>query len=171
MDLWPDDIRLDDLRSPREILDEAAVELEAKNPRLTAEVVEANLSDRIKLSFQVSNRAVPLTLNLFDVFHQFDAGYPAVIDPPDDEIPGFLQRKVYVPGMADLLGVTHAVSKIMTAPGSVQENPWVCGTPREFTTKLRQLLAEDRVKVRIINLLSVKPSRSQLAPTVETPAS
>ncbi|MCY2968794.1 MAG: hypothetical protein NT069_35070 [Planctomycetota bacterium] len=163
MDLWPDDIRFDDLR--------AAAELEAKNARLSAEVVEANLSDRVMLSFQVNNRAVPLTLNLFDVFHQFDAGYPAVIDPPDDKIPGFLQRKSYVPGMGDLRQMTHVVSKIMTATGSVQENPWVCGTPREFTTKLRQLLAEDRVKVRIINLLSAKPRQAQLVPTVEAPAS
>ena len=67
MSYWPDDIAVKDVRSPREILDEAAQELQTLNYRLEVSIAETALDDRVVLRFDILNRETEKSLSLFEV--------------------------------------------------------------------------------------------------------
>jgi hypothetical protein len=162
MSFWSDEINLKDLRSPAEILQDAGTELRNRTEsRLDVQVIEISHSDRSTLVFQVENLSTRKTLGLFDVSHQLETPYPAVINPPNNTIPEFLKKKRFVPGTTGfgtggaLAAFTATMGKVLEGePGKHIENNWVASTPTEFKRLLTELLSRDDIKSRIIALLS-----------------
>ena len=80
-------------------------------------------------------------------------GPPVVIEPPDSDIPEYLQRTRFIPGGRGVIRRSHPDLR-QGKSGNWVENPWVCATPSEFKTKLRNLFSKDYVKSRIQSLLA-----------------
>ena len=155
MNFWPDEINVDEVRSPHDIMKEAGDELESRASRLDVRIASKKLDDRVVWSFEVSHPAAGLTLRLFEASHQLDQTYPVVIAPPSSDIPEFLRRKRYVPGQPGSFSGLKAFRALAEgAAGHVVTNEWVCGSPSEFEKKLQILFSEDRVKSRIISILA-----------------
>jgi hypothetical protein len=158
MNFWPSEINSDEVQSPKEIMQDAGMELEKRTGILAVSIQESQLDDRVVLAFEVSKRASKVMLNLFEASHGLKFAYPVVIVPPERDIPEFLRRERYVPGTPGMLSGLSAVPGLHAAiqgmPGRYVENKWVCGTPSEFREKLTGLFAEDHVKSRIVSLLA-----------------
>ena len=159
--LWPEDLKTADLRTANEILSEQARLLEQQtNGVLTGETVEHAVQDRRVLSFDVNAPRIPTTIRLFEVHQPLEMDYPVRIVPPKLEVPEYLHKKVYRPGLA-MPTVTAAIQ------GTWEERQWVAESPGEFTEKLEKLLASTTIKAILFNLLS----RSQRAPSGSAPPS
>jgi len=144
-DLWPDDIKADDVISPEEILDHQARLLEQRtNGLLTADVVKHTAEDRVVIGFDVQSVRSGNRVRLFSAEHRVDFEYPIAMSPPA-ELPAFLKAEVYEPGLA-----------IGTAPvfGRSVQNPWVASSPTEFSQKVRDMLATPTVKTAVLSLLA-----------------
>jgi hypothetical protein len=166
MSFWPDDITAADAISPRQIMERAGEDLTRRTKVLTVSVDETPLSDRTVLVFRVTNLNYDIDFNLFEVSHRPDQTYPVLIDPPASDIPEFLQRKRYVPGQPGLSSafVGAGLHRVMQGThGRYVENEWVCGTPAEFTEKLKKLFALDHIKARILSLQTPTITRAQEA--------
>lgn len=145
--LWPDDIKADDVLSPEEILDSQACLLEQRtNGLLTANVVKHSAEDRVIIGFDVQSVRSGNRVRLFSAEHRLDFEYPIALSPPA-ELPRFLQTEVYVPGLADL---SAAVSR----PGHHVQNPWIASSPTEFQKKVQDMLATSSVKAAVLSLLA-----------------
>ncbi|MDA1014893.1 MAG: hypothetical protein O3A00_10635 [Planctomycetota bacterium] len=150
MSFWPADINAQVILSPLEVLQEAAEELKNQT-NLDVSIPVEQLSDRTVLAFEVQNPKHGGVLNLFEVVHQPDAPYPAAIVPPNWDIPDFVKRaRQLSPRPTAMAGVVESIKQ------SVLVNEWVCSSPGQLQEKLKNLCAEDRIKVRLINLLAVK---------------
>lgn len=154
MSYWPDDILTVEYLSPAEIMRDAGAELEGHRIDLKVSIDQTRLDDRVVLAFNVSRPEIDTTINLFEVSHLPDQAYPAVIDPPKLNIPEFLKKERFIPGKPG--HVMHEIRKAMLegTPGRTVKNEWVCATPGEFQSKLKELLSQDSVKSLIVSLLA-----------------
>jgi len=152
MSFWPDDINADEIRSPRDIMEEAGEELDLRTGKLTVSIQESQLEDRVVLAFEVTRRESKVIVNLFEASHRPDQPYPVVINPPAPDIPEFLLKERYVGGKLSMAATLEQVTRGMA--GKFVENEWVCTTPFEFKHKLTELFSMDYVTVRIISLLA-----------------
>jgi hypothetical protein len=147
-DLWPDDIKADDVISPEEILDHQARQLEQRtNGLLTADVVKHTAEDRVVIGFDVQSVRSGNRVRLFSAEHRVDFEYPIAMSPPA-ELPAFLKEEVYVPGLGDL---TTAMPRFQ---GRCVKNPWVASSPAEFQKKVQDMLAHSSVKSAVLSLLA-----------------
>lgn len=146
-DLWPDDIRAEDVISPEEILEHQARLLEERtNGLLTADVVRHTAEDRVVIGFDVQSTRAGSRVRLFSAEHRVDFEYPIVLSPPA-ELPPFLKAEVYEPGLGD---VTAAVR----FQGRCVRNPWVASSPAEFQKRVQEMLALPSVKAAVLSLLA-----------------
>ena len=145
-DLWPDDIKADDVISPEEILDHQARLLEQRtNGLLTAEVAKHTAEDRVVIGFDVQSVRSGNRVRLFSAEHRVDFEYPIALSPPA-ELPAFLKAEVYEPGF-DFAKAMGVAARIVT-------NPWVASSPAEFSEKVRDMLASPTVKAAVLSLLA-----------------
>jgi hypothetical protein len=150
MDFWPDDLRPTQVRSPKAIMLEAASQLTERFEQIKVNISETQLEDRTVLSFLMLNREFGSTLSLFEVNYRRGFPYPALIVPPSQAVPQFLIRKQYVPAPFEAMPP-------MLEKGRFLENPWVCGTPSEFSSKLGDLLQRDSIKSIVFSFLAMNP--------------
>jgi hypothetical protein len=154
------DINVEDIRSPREILDEAARELERRAATVAVTIREVELDDRIVLAFAVFNQECDLEHVLFEVMHRRRHSYPVSICPPAFELPEFLQRRRFEPTFGDAMRAASGItSEMLAGTGRFVENEWVCATPREFSEKLRTLFALDNVKAQLLSVIAPHKNR------------
>lgn len=154
MSFWPNDIFAEEVVSPRDIMKQVGEELRSKTTVLTVATRENHLPDRTVLGFLVRNDAFDLEFNLFEAIHRPKQSYPVAIVPPDSDIPEYLKRERHIPG-SRILGVTDVHSRLLGGtPGRTEKNEWVCGTPQEFTSKVKDVLALDHVKAIVLSLLA-----------------
>ena len=164
-DLWPEDIKFDDVISPEEILEHQAQRLEARtNGLLIAHVVKLVGEDRTVIGFEVESPRAASRIRLFEVQHRLDYEYPVSITPPDDELPDFLRERVYAPSVGELHALASSVASRMMGKGEWVENKWVASSPAEFTELVQEVLAQPAVKAVVLSLLS-RSNRAQ--PTAE----
>jgi len=157
MSFWSDDINADEVLSPEDIMKDAGDELHSRTGKLIVSIRKSRLDDRVVLAFEVLNRETQRACTLLEVSHRTDQSFPVLINPPEWDIPNFLKRRRYVPGKRGAfasLGALAAAQQMMGEPGRYVENEWVCATPSEFKDKLTKLFDQDRVKYRIISLLT-----------------
>ena len=156
-DLWPDDIRSQEVLSPEEILKFQAKQLEERtNGLLAGDVVRHENGDRIVLGFEVVARRADVRARLFEVHHRLEYEYPALIVAPDEKLPEYLRDRVYHPSMGDALQGMAAttVSQALKKPGEWVENEWIASSPKEFSEKVKAVLARPGVKAVVISLLA-----------------
>lgn len=174
MSFWPDDIFADDIVPPQLIMQRAGDELISKTSVLKFYIRETKLSDRIVFGFVVKNAKYDLEFNLFEASHRTDQTYPVLISPPKSDIPDYLKRERYIPGKPGISAATLSLSVFGGSAGYTVENKWVCGTPKEFADKLKDVFALDHVKAIVLSLIApVELMRSAETPdtAVESDAS
>ncbi len=160
-DLWPEDIKSEDVLSPEEILSYQARRLEERTgAQLTGHVVRRVGNDRVVIGFEVESLRAGRRVRLFEVQHRLDFEYPAAIVPPDESLPEFLRDRVYRPGMAE------ALTRPVMRGARWVENEWVASSPREFSQKLEKVLRSPAVKGVMLSLLS-RASQGQSAGDAE----
>lgn len=170
---FDDDINSEDVRSPKEILSEAGEELESRTRKVSVEISEDVLDDRVVLGFVIKNNEHQMALKLFEVLHRREFAYPVSIIPPPSGLPEFLQKRRYdpgTPGIAEVMAVTskiRAIAAMQGTPGRFVDNEWVCSTPREFVGKLKELFSKDYVKSQLISIISPSAG-SSTRPSDET---
>jgi hypothetical protein len=158
-DLWPDDIKCEDVISPEEILEHQANRLEARtNGVLVAHVVRLVGDDRVVIGFEVESPRAATRVRLFEVQRRLEFEYPAAIVPPEESIPEFLQARVYRPGPGDVLSAESLASAASLMEkfrrGEYVENKWVASSPTEFSKMVEEVLAMPAVKALVFSLLS-----------------
>lgn len=157
-DLWPEDIKSEEIISPEEILNHQASRLEARtNGLLVGHVVKHELEDRVVLGFEVEAPRADSRARLFEVQHRLELDYPAAIVPPDEELPDFLKTRVYHASLSEVtasLAEFADTKKLLTMPGEWIENEWVATSPTDFSEKVENLLAHPSVKAIVLSLLS-----------------
>ncbi len=146
-DLWPDDIRSEDVISPEEILDHQAKLLEHKTGGvLVGYVVRHEGKDRVVLGFEAEVARTGRRVRLFEVQRRLKYEYPAAVEPPDKGLPGFLKKKTYRGGLVpDALAMTE---------GKWVENEWVASSPTEFAEMVQEVLGGGVVKGILLSLLA-----------------
>lgn len=149
MQYWPEEITAEDVRSPREILEEAVNELEQRNAKLSASVKTTLVGDRLVLSFVVRHRTLRNAAKLFDVVHRPHASYPVSIEAPEFELPDYLRRERQPVATGPLHGSTSPEGLPSTV---AHTNEWVCSSPKEFETKLIKLLRREDTVSRVISV-------------------
>lgn len=147
-DLWPDDIKCEDVISPEEILDHQARLLEARTGGLlVGHVVRHEGKDRVVLAFEVEVARVGNRVRLLEVQHRPEFEYPAAIVSPHERLPDYLKERVYRPGL------TVAVQGLSTQ-GEWLDNEWLASSPAEFSEKVGEVLGGAAVKGIVLSLLS-----------------
>ena len=145
-DFWPDDLKLEDTASPREILEEARDDWErSSGGRFTllfqeAESQTGNRLTKVHAKFKPAGR----TAEIFTVVQRPDKPYPVTIELTDRGLPNILRRKYYVPGDDD-----HDFDD---PRGHWVENERVADSPAEFRIRLREALTLDETKSEVFSL-------------------
>ncbi len=149
-DFWPSGLHLDDISSPLEILQTAQQEWTDQGAGLLALVIQETKSSNNYKMLIVHAKHVPSnrTVTLFSVLHRPDAPYPARIQPRDGELPDFFKKSYYRRGIADF------TAGISGAAGGEVTNKWVCDSPFEFRSKLREIFNQGTLKSEILSLVS-----------------
>lgn len=166
-DLWPEDIKSEDVISPEEVLEHQAQRLEARtNGLLIAHVVTLIGQDRTVIGFEVESPRAASRIRLFEVQHRLDYEYPVVVIPPDDVLPEFLRERVFHPNagesrIAAAFAATSSALRMM-GEGEWVKNKWVASSPAEFTELVQEVLAQPTVKAAVLSLLS-RSNRAQPA--------
>lgn len=145
-DLWPADIKSDDIVSPAEILNYQATQLQARTGgRLLGHVVRTTAKDRVILGFEIESVQSSSTARLFSVEHRPEFEYPVLIRPPKDELPSFLKEEVYVAGTFE---------SMESIQGRWVANEWVASSPEEFSEKVERVLSRADVKAAVLSMMS-----------------
>ena len=149
---WPKGIELSDTQSPMEILGTAKDEWESNSGgalTLVLQMAESK-SGNSMIIVHAKHNPTNRTATLFSVVHRPKAPYPATIQPREDDLPNFLKKSYYKPGI-DISAVTGFAGGIQ---GRIVENEWVSNTPAEFRAKLEEVFNLGVVKGQILNLVS-----------------
>lgn len=150
---WPTDIELTEIQSPAEILRLAQQDWETSSDGslvMCLQETEAKDGDSITIVY-AKHTPSDRTARLFSVVHRPDYPYPVRIQPEDD-LPEFY-KKTFFRG-----GITRAMIGDFSEPRTVT-NKWVCDTPKEFRSKLQEVLNLGSVTSKIISLASNIPPR------------
>ncbi len=146
-EFWPEGIDVDDLRSPRDILDSAKTQWTAESGGVFTLVLQDAKSTNgnnmvlVHAKHQPSNRSA----ELFTVVHRPREPYPVTIQPKDEDLPNFLKKKYRSFGLAD-------VGSLATPLGGEIHNEWVAESPKEFSAKLMEAFNLVAVKATMWNL-------------------
>ncbi len=150
-DFWPSGLDLNDTISPLEILQSAQQEWTEQSRGVLGLVIQEAESTSGNHLLIVHAKHVPSnrTVTLFSVVHRVDAPYPARIQPRDNELPDILKKSYYQPGFADFTTGGLALSQ-----GRKVTNKWVCDTPSEFRSQLKDVFNLGSVKSEVLSLVS-----------------
>ncbi len=148
---WPEDITVEDLASPEEIIEEAAIEWHTRsNGKLTLVMQEGQSGedeDQRFLYVHAQVVATKKTVTLFSILHREGLFYPCRLIPKNSPIPNFLLRD-YETG-----GIPRSPVKVIDPIVKVHQK-WVCETPSEFRKELAEVMRLPTIKAEIISLLS-----------------
>jgi len=158
-DLWPSDIKSEEVLSPLDIMTYQAELLASRTGNLlSAEVIRSESADRVKLAFEVHAPRIDRRMQLFTVQHRKEFDYPAVVDAPKHKLPDYLKERYYQPGQSELIqnvaGINKALDSVFTAKGRWVENDLRATSPTEFLDILSIVLADATVKASILSLIS-----------------
>jgi hypothetical protein len=86
------------------------------------------------------------TCTLFSVVHRVNAPYPVTIIPKNDDLPNFLRKSYYQPGLGDISAARYGLT------GSQIINEWVADSPADFRKNLREAFNLESVRAILVNL-------------------
>jgi hypothetical protein len=150
---WPKGLELSDTASPMEILEAAQSDWDTNSHGALTLVFQEAKSESGNDMIIVHAKHIPSnrTATLFSVVHRPNTPYPITIQPKNDDVPTFLRKSYYKPGIADSL--INSADDFGTR-GKTVTNHWVSDTPSEFRTKLGEVFNLGIVKSEILNLAS-----------------
>lgn len=153
-EFWPEGLSLKDLISPYEMLRLAQQEWEQKSDGAMVLVLERDRSEDGHTVIIVYARYIPSnrTASLLKVIHRQSVPYPVTIHPRSENLPAFLKRSHYQPGIGDFSGVAGIMRE--ATKGRTVTNRWVSDTPSEFREKLAEAFNLSDVKTAILGLAS-----------------
>lgn len=161
MNFWPEDINVDKIRSPKDIMKDAGVELEKKTGKLAVSIETTCRDDCVVLAFNVRHRDSAVTLTLFEVRHHRDQSYPALIQLPSTDTLQFLAERGHVSGNlresseSSATARRHLFNEIIGNSAWWDKDACACSTPGEFLKELPTVLSRNDVKSRVISLLTL----------------
>ena len=123
-----------------------------------AETTNGNHMLVVHVKHVPSNR----TVTLFSVVHRSTAPYRAKIQPRDNELPDILKKSYYQPDL-----VARMAPGIGTLTGQKVTNKWVCDTPSEFRSTLRDVFNLGILKSEVLSLVSGTTSSSNTGDEAE----
>lgn len=149
---WPSGISLSDTKSPEQILQAAKEEWETTSKGLLTLELQPAESQSGNAMMIVHAKDIPgnRTTTLFSVVHRKEEVYPVAIQPEKDDLPNFLKKTYYKPGIRDI--------SVAGMGGYEVQNKWVADTPAEFRTKLEEIFNDTNVKQAVFSLLAHTPS-------------
>lgn len=161
-DLWPDDLRVEEVVAPEEILQEQADYLTKRMGSLILGFVEKSISEnRIDLKFIVKSNRFDAQYCLFTVMHRKEFDYPVAIDPPDIDLPNYLKKQYYQPSVTESVSDAlkagnqfNTLGLLLSSSGKTIENAWVAATPKEFSDKIGVILKSAEVRSVIVSLMA-----------------
>lgn len=140
-DLWPSDIKVTDVMTPEEILQEQADALDKRTQGLLrAAVKKVAMGDSVALGFDVEAPRAKRSVRLFTVRHRLDREYPAVVDS-SEELPEIATKSI---GRRQFELPKDYSGDKLSVPAS----------PTEFTAAIERVLAKPEVKGIIFSLIS-----------------
>lgn len=148
---WPNGIDLNDTESPLDILKNAKKEWEAESNGMLTLLLQETESESGNKMIIVHAKHVPgnRTTTLFSVVHRPKDAYPVNIQPEKVDMPEFLKKTYYKPGIADM-GIRGIQGRTVT-------NEWVSETPSEFRSSLKKVFNLGYIKQEVLSLLSYSP--------------
>lgn len=150
---WPEGIELSDTQSPKEILQSAQVEWQTGSDGVMELVLQdaksksGNSMIIVHAKHIMSNR----TATLFSIVCRPNHPYPVMIQPKDEDLPDFLKKSYYEPGLSGLANIN---TSLFGTQGKKISNEWVADTPPEFRKKLADAFNLGIIKSEILNLAS-----------------
>lgn len=160
---WPDDIDLEDVSNPFEILSEASQQWKTDSGGRVELVIQLAESKTGNKMYIVHARHVESnrTSTLFSVVHRPDTPYPVRIQPRENELPDFLKKNYHKRSPhAELMNLTSTAEQEI-------HNRWVSDTPSEFRDKLRDAFNLGSVKSEVFSLFAKPEEVNEIEGTVE----
>ncbi len=150
---WPKGIQLNDTQSPREILKAAQEDWRlSSNGVMELVLQDANSkSGNSMIIVHAKHVASNRTTTLFSVIYRPNHPYPATIQPKDEDLPNFLKKTYYEPGLGGFAGLN---ATLLGTQGKKVSNQWVSDTPPEFRQNLADAFNLGIIKSEILNLAS-----------------
>jgi len=159
---WPEDITIEDTRSPKEILEEAQIDWEENTDGIMSLVLQDSDSGTGSSMLIVHATHLPsnITAELFSVVWRSGFPYPSAIQPrKEDDIPQFLKKKYSVKvknpnSIGGLVRSNTGLTGMLAEEETYKtvENHWVADTPVEFEQKLASAFKLASVKRIVLNL-------------------
>jgi hypothetical protein len=152
-DFWPKGLELSDTASPMEILEAAQSDWNTNSHGALTLVFQKAKAKSGNDIIIVHAKHIPSkrTATLFSVVHRPNTPYPISIQPKNDDLPTFLMKSYYKPGVTQSL-LKDSFEQVHG--GKTVTNYWVSDTPSEFRTKLGEVFNLGIVKSEILNLAS-----------------
>lgn len=146
-DFWPSDLEVDDIQSPREILESAKEDWDiGSNGVMTLTLQDTTTTtDHAMIIVHAKHMPSNRTSRLFSVVHRPDNPYPVTLQPDDETLPNFLMKSYTDRGWTGLEQILQEREIV---------NQWVSDTPTEFRRKLSEILNQGVVKSKVLNLIS-----------------
>lgn len=153
---FPVGLKLDDTKSPMEILHDAQQDWETESGGLLTLVMQNAKSKSGNDMIIVHAKHIPSnrTISLFSVVSRPGHPFPLTIQPKEDELPKFL-RKSYKEEIR-----FNALQYIQEFQSRTIENEWVADTSTEFRNKLIEVFNLGTIKSEVLNLVCGTPDAS-----------
>jgi hypothetical protein len=148
---WPAGLDVSDTEAPKTILEAARSEWESQSKGALTLVFQEATSQSGNKMIIVHAKYIPgsRTSSLFSVVHRPKTPYPVTIQPEKENLPDFLKKSYYQPGLSETATVSFR--------GHEVENRWVSDTPAEFRSKLKEAFNLGSVKREVLSLVSYSP--------------
>lgn len=150
-DFWPEGISLEDTQSPKDILVGADQQWREKSGGVLSLIIRETTSegDNALLIVHVMHEPTNRTVNLFSVVYRPMSPYPAAIQPMKGDLPDFLKKSYYRPGIGGFGSIWRVASE-----GGTVKNEWVAYSPNEFRDLLKAVFNLGTVKADLLSLLA-----------------
>jgi hypothetical protein len=159
--MWPDELFVEDTRTPMAILEEQARALAAKSGgRIIADLPHRTVDDLTQVDFEIVAPAIKRRHRLFSIRSGMDDPYPVEILPPQQRIAKGLQTEVVVESGVRGLGFPELGAK----PPKLAPNPWFIGTEADFVAKLQEVLNHPATRGVITSLLALVSQKNDGQP-------
>lgn len=152
---WPEGLKLEDTRSPLEILTEATAEWELQSGGTMTLIGTQTGNSKGDVFIIVHAKHLPSsrTAQLFSIVHRPPNHYPVLLQVKDEEVPDYLKKSRWQEGLPSI----SELWSISTESGRQVHNEWVADTPGEFREKLKKAFNRGVVKGTILNLACTPP--------------
>lgn len=161
MKYWSEELKADSFSNPEQILDEVGKELTDNVSKLGYEVVCTTSDEVMVWGLEFTNNGTSNRARIVEVIHSINLSYPCAILTPKIQLPKEVKRRHVIAAKKSAIEQLTDIRMPMfeSTPEKVVENEWICSTPSELRTRMKDALSLDVTKGMVIRLLSGPPSK------------